>query len=187
MEVVMGISGFLNKRAHKEYLKRAMEHSWTAVNGIGMVFGPLSLALQSTQPDRDEVVRHITRWEDALMEVWNQNHMNLTRSGDEYGEWAGTNLAPLIASFQVGLEGIRPLITPTYQSPVRDGNEMIAEVVTLNSDIKHEFLEFHTLLEAKGREIGFDATKYEQKAIRKAQEFWKPTVTGLAGFSRFPD
>ena len=176
----MGISGFLNKRAHKEYLKRAMEHSWTAVNGFGMVFGPLSLALQSTQPDRDEVVRHITRWEDALMEVWNQNHMNLTRSGDEYGEWAGTNLSEIIARIQVELGGTR-------NNPELDGNEMIAEVVGFNSKAKHDFLEFHTLLEAKGREIGFDATNYEQKAVRKAHKFCEPTVTGLAGLSRFPD
>ena len=62
-----------------------------------------------------------------------------------------------------------------------------SKVLGLNSNAVHDFLEFHTLLEAKGREIGFDATKYEQMAIRKAQEFWKPTVTGLAGLSRFPD
>jgi hypothetical protein len=41
--------------------------------------------------------------------------------------------------------------------------------------------------ERTGKEIGFDATEYEQKAIRKGQEFWKPTVAGLTGLSRFPD
>jgi len=184
----MGISGFLNKRAHREYLKRAMEHSWTHINGIGMVFGPLTLALQSTQPDRDEVVRHITRWEPAVIDLFDQVHMNLTRSGDEYGEWAGSHLSNLNARIQVGLQDIRSYYPhPTKPNPEPTGNEMMADLVTLNSNIKHEFLEFHTLLEAKGREIGFDATKYEQKAISKAQEFWKPTVAGLAGLSRFPD
>ena len=184
----MGISGFLNKRAHKEYLKRAMEHSWTAVNGIGTVFGPLSLALQSTQPDRDEVVRHITRWEPAVGDLFDQVHMNLTRSGDEYGEWAGSHLSNLNARLANGLRDVRtPLAHPTKPTPELDGNEMIAEVVGLNSNAAHGFLEFHTLLEAKGREIGFDATNYEQKAVRKAHKFCEPTVTGLAGLSRFPD
>ena len=173
----MGLSGFLNRRAHKEYLKRAMEHSWTAVNGIGMV---LSLLLQSTQPTGDAVEGHIDRWPNAWNGVRDQNLRNLTNSGDEYGIWADTNLSDIIASIEIELEYIR-------NNEELDGNEMIAELVGLNSNAIHDFLEFHTLLEAKGREIGFDATKYEQKAIRKAQEFWKPTVTGLAGLSRFPD
>ena len=106
--------------------------------------------------------------------------MNLTRSGDEYGEWAGTNLSEIIARIQVELGGTR-------NNPELDGNEMIAELVGLNSNAIHDFLEFHTLLEAKGREIGFDATKYEQKAIKKGQEFWQAIAVGLAGLSRFPD
>ena len=176
----MGLSGFLNRRAHKEYLKRAMEHSWTAVNGIGMVFGPLSLLLQSTRLTRDEVEGHINRWLDAWNEVRDQNRRNLTNSGDEYGIWAGTNLSDILAIIHVELERIR-------NNPELDGNEMIAEVVGLNSNAAHGFLEFHTLLKAKGREIGFDTTNYEQKAVRKAHKFWEPTVTGLAGLSRFPD
>jgi len=180
MEVVMGLSGFLNKRAHREYLKRAMEHSWTAANGIGMVFGPLSLALQLTQPTRGEVESHIKLWLDAWNEVWERNHRNLTNSGDEYGEWAGTNLSGILIRIVLELEQIR-------DNQELNGNEMIAEIASLNSNAAHDFLEFHTLLEAKGREIGFDAANYEQKAVRKAHKFWEPTVTHLAGLSRFTD
>jgi hypothetical protein len=174
MEVVMGLTGFLKRKAHKEYLDRAMEHSWTAINGIGMVFGPLSLLLQSTQPTRDEVETHINRWLNAWSDVREQNHRNLIDSGDEYGIWAGTNLADILLKFDWELESIQ-------NNQELDGNEMIAEVVGLNSNTAHGFFEFHTLLEGKGREIGFDATKYEQKAVRKAHKFWKPTVTGLGG------
>jgi hypothetical protein len=157
-----------------------MEHSWSAINGIGMVFGPLSLLLQSTQPTRDEVERHINRWLNAWSDVREQNNRNLIDSGDEYGIWAGTKFADILLKFDWELESIR-------NNQELDGNEVIAEVVALNFNAAHGFLEFHTLLEAKGREIGFDATNYEEKAVRKAHKFWKPTVTGLAGLSRFPD
>jgi hypothetical protein len=89
MAVVMGISGFLNKRAHQEYFKRGMELSWTALHGFGTVFGPLSLLMQSNQPTREEAVRRINRWLTAWTYSFEKTRNNLMSSGDEYGVWAG--------------------------------------------------------------------------------------------------
>ena len=176
----MGLASFLNRKAHKELLKRAMEHSWASVNGISMVFGPLSIALESTQPSRSEVERHIDRWLIAWSELKSQIERNLGASGDEYGVWADTILTPILFEFDSRLETIR-------NNQELGGGEMIAEVVALNLNAPQGYLEFHTSLVTKGKEIGFDATKSEQKAIKKAHKFWEPTVRGLAGLTRFPD
>ena len=64
---------------------------------------------------------------------------------------------------------------------------MIAEIVALNLKVSRSFVAFHTSLDANGKNIGFDATKYEQKAVKIAHKFWEFAVTGLSGATRFPD
>lgn len=176
----MGLVDYLEKKAHQTWLKRAMDISWTCANGIGMVFGPLTLVLQEASKSSDIVAaieELIDHWLIDWQNLQNQSARILGESRDDYGIRSHAVLSSMMSRFQRELEAIR-------SDPHLDGPAMLAKVMALNSETARDFtFRFNEWLESEGAQIGFNPAKYQDKAVRKAHKSWEPTVRQMNLFA----
>ena len=171
--VDMGFNDFMEKRAQKQLLMRAMDASWVAATCSGMVFGPLALMLESAvqtgKAQRQDVDDFIDNWLESWQQVRHLSDRNLTRNRHYYEVRPNEMLSPILSDFQMELESIRASskIGPS-EAVERLKCEMYDNVKKLQG--------FNEWAESAGRLIDFDTKKYEPKAVKRAQNYWEPTV-----------
>lgn len=173
----MGFTSFMERKAQEQLSKRAMEAQWTAGNCIGMVFGPLSIALETAletgNADRSEVEDFIDDWLEAWRDVRHLSDRNLHRNRDYHLVRPNEALSPILLEFEEELNSIR-------RSPELTASEMTARIKDAYLATMQELLEFNEWIKEKGPLIGFDAAKYEAEAVRRGQKYWRPTVAEMA-------
>ena len=165
----MGFISYMEKRAQREMLKRAMEAAWTAGNCGGMVFGPLTVALEMGNASRTNVEGLIDDWLIAWRGVRHLSDRNLKRNRDYYAVRPNTVLSPILMKFEQELESIRRL-------PDLDGPAMLAKVKDANFAMMQDTVQFNEWAKSSGSLIDFDATKYEGEAVKRGQKYWERTV-----------
>lgn len=173
----MGYTSYIEKRAQQELLKRAMEAAWTAANCIGMVFGPLSIALEMGDASRPDVERLVDDWLGAWRDVRHLSDRNLERNRDYYIIRPNEVLSPILFSFEQKLDSIR-------RSPELTGPAMLATVKDASVAATQDLFEFNEWAKSKGPLIDFDAAKYEEEAVRRGQKYWERTVRELKKMMR---
>jgi hypothetical protein len=174
---MMGYVSFMEKRAQREMLKRAMEAAWTAGNCNGMVFGPLCMALEGAlqrgSANKTNVEGLIDDWLRAWRGVQHLSDRNLKRNRDYYTVRPNVFLSPTLERFEQELESIR-------HSPDLDGPTMLAKIKDAMFTTMRELAEFNEWAKLQGPRIDFDAAKYEETAVRRGQRYWERTVRELS-------
>jgi len=169
----MGFTEFMERRAQQELLKRAMEAGWTASTCIGMVAGPLWAILEMGQPTRAQVDAVLSDWLRSWQSVRRLSDRNLYRNRPYYLIHPNRRLSPLLARFEEQLS----LNLADRQSDV---STIVARVKDAYMKVVFELLEFNRWAkEEAGPLTGFDAARYDDTAVRRAQRYWEPTVREL--------
>ena len=168
----MGLTAFLEKRAQREILKRAIDGAWAASTCIGMVFGPLTQMLETTGAGKADVIQLVDTWLSAWRDVRHLSDRNLHRNRDDYEVKPNERLSPILLRFEEELVSIqgRDLSQP---------DEVLAAVKEATTATVVELYEFNNWAQAVGPSVGLDAEKYEGKAVAKAQRLWQPTLREL--------
>ena len=169
----MGLTHWLEKRAHQSWLKRSLDLSWTAADGLATVFSPIVMSLQTGAVERPIIDDAIDSWLGAWRELESQAERILGQSRDEYGLRAYVVLSPKLLEFEHRLAALR-------QSDQLANNELLEGVSIVNSETARSLLfDFNKWVEEEGKQFGLRATSYEKTAVRKAKAFWAPTVRRL--------
>ena len=173
----MGFNDFMEKRAQRGLLMRAVEASWVAATCSGMVFGPLVVMLeggvQTGKAQRKDVDDFIENWLEAWRQVRHLSDRNLTRNRDYYVVRPNEMLSPILSEFQMELESIRAA-SSQIDPPVT-----VTRLREPMGQITSKLLEFNEWAESAGKLIDFDAKLYEPKAVQRAHKYWAPTVRVL--------
>lgn len=166
------MASWMEKKAQQEMLKRAMEAGWIASTCVGMVFGPLAVALEMGNASRSDVDQLIDDWLETWRDVRKLSDRNLHRNRPYYEVRPNEVLSPVLLRFETALVAIR-------QAPHPDGQSTIAALKQEYMTTTQELLEFHQWAKSVGPYIDFDSTKYEERAVKKAHGYWAPTVRRL--------
>lgn len=169
----MGYVSHMERRAQQALLKRAMEGAWTAGNCMGMVFGPLCVALEAAleagKAGKIDVELLIDEWLEAWRVVRHLSDRNLKRNRDHYVVRPNMVLSPILLKFQERLESIR-------HSSDMDAPTMLAKVNDTMFTTFKDLFEFNGWAKSVGPLIAFDTVKYEPAAVRRGQRFWERTA-----------
>lgn len=169
----MGYGSWMEKKAQRAMLKRAMEAAWTAANCIGMVYAPLTIAMEMGSASRADVEGLIDDWLRAWRNMRHLSDRNLKRNRAHYAVRPNEVLSPILMRFEEELESI-------HQAPELDASSMLARLKDVYTGTMHELaFEFSEWAESAGPLIDFDAAKYTDEAVRRAQKYWEPTVREL--------
>ncbi len=168
----MGIMGFMEKKVQQRLLKSSMEAAWIASTCIGMVFGPLLLAMEmgSVRKARNsDVNEFIKNWLGAWEEVRHLSDRSLQTSRDDYQIRPDERLSPILSRFESKLRSIQ---FSDSSGPL----EMLAAVKEAYEDTAKELMDFRDWIKSSGPNIGFNATEHENSAVAKAQKYWAQTL-----------
>jgi len=168
----MGYTSFMENRAQRTMLKRAMEASWTASNCGGMVFLPLTMAMKEGEANKEAVLGLIDNWIESWQGVRHLSDRNLNRNREYYTVRPNVLLSPILSRFEVELTTLR-------NSPNIDAELMLTQVNELFLGTAHELHEFTEWAKSAGASLGFDAAKYEAEAVSRGQKYWAKTVREL--------
>ena len=106
----MGFNDFMEKRAQRLMLQRAMEAYWVAYTS-DLVFGPLvtmlGIAVETGKAQRHDVDDFLDNWLQTWQPVRHLSDRNLNRNRDYYIVRPNEVLSPILSDFQKGLESIR--------------------------------------------------------------------------------
>lgn len=161
---------YMERGAQQGMLKRAMDAAWIASTCIGMVYGPLSIALETGGADKSVVDEMVRQWLRHWQDIRNMSDRNLHRNRDYYQVRPNEILSPILARFESRLESILSLESST---------EMLVAVKDAYMATLHELIEFNQWANSIGSSIDFDAAKYDEQAVRRAHRYWSPTVRQL--------
>jgi hypothetical protein len=137
-----------------------------------MVFGPLAAVLEMGNAGRSDVNQLIDDWLRAWRNVRKLSDRNLHRNRPYYEVQPNEVLSPILLRFETTLLTIR-------QTPDLDGHCAMVSLKEAYVKTTGELLEFHRWSKAVGPYIDFDAAKYEETAVKKAQRYWAPSVRRL--------
>ena len=147
----MGYTSWMEKKAQQTGLKRAMEAAWTAANCIGMVYGPLTIALEMGPAGRAAVDSLIDDWLRAWRGVRHLSDRNLKRNRAHDVVRPNEVLSPILERFEQELEGIRG-------APELDASSMLARLKDVYTGTMHQLaFEFNEWAESVGPLIDFEA------------------------------
>jgi len=176
LEDNMGFNDFMEKRAQRLMLQRAMEASWVASTCSGMVCGPMVMALESAvetgKARRQNVDAFLDNWLRDWQLVRHLSDRNLSRNRDYYIVRPNEVLSPILSDFQRGLESIR---ASSQLSP----SEAVGRIKEEMFGITKKLLGFNEWAESAGKLIDFEAKQYEPQAVKRAHKYWAPTVRVL--------
>ena len=168
----MGIVSFMETRAQREILKRAVEAAWAASTGIGMVFGPLTLAMEHGAASQSELNRLIDEWLAKWASVRYLSDRNIHRNRDYYEVRPNERLSPILLDFDSRLRAIRA-------SQYAGSTEMVAAVKDAYTETILELKQFLDWARSAGPSVGLDYSKFETVAGTKGQKYWGPTLREL--------
>ena len=163
---------WMERKAQQGMLKRAMEAGWTASTCVGMVFGPLAAALEMGNAARSDVNQLIDDWLQAWREVRELSDRNLHRNRPHYDVRPNAVLSPILLKFEREMSELR-------RTADSDGPRTTAALKEIYTETIDDLRVFNEWAKAVGPDIDFDATKYEETAVKKAQRHWEPTVKQL--------
>ena len=172
----MGFVDFMETRAQRELTKRAIDASWVASCGIGMVFGPLCLAVESSvqanEAGREEVDSLVRGWLESWERVRHLSDRNLHRNRAYHAVRPNLELSPALESMDTEL---RALLASSELS----ASDAVERCKECNSATMLAIYEFQKWVKQVAPMIGFNPEGYENGAVRKGQMYWKATVKQL--------
>lgn len=169
----MGYSAWAERQAQVGMLKRAVDASWIAQCAIGMIWGPLLLALKSTEQGISEQFwREVMKqWDGDWKGVRHFSDRNLGRNRDHYDVRPNLVLSPILRDTEVRVRAIEaPPGSPAALDQFYDA--VLATVGPL-----YEFGQWS--VEA-GRYLRTDMEVYQDSAASKAQRYWRGRQRELA-------
>jgi hypothetical protein len=173
-----GMASFLEKKAQQEMMKRAIDAAWVATTCIGMVIAPLVVATEMggskiAKSDLNKAIdTMVLQWR---FDVQRLSDRNIDRNREYYAVQPNLILSPILDRFAYALQSIQAA------PPSVEAAQMIQALKEAYTSAVKELLDFFQW--SKSSEvhslIDFDAAKYEPQAVRKAQNYWKPTVNEI--------
>jgi len=174
MGIIGGWADRVEARAQRGLMKSAVDASWVAACGIGMVYGPILAMMEAaSEPTRPQVLDSLRLWLEGWQSVQNLSDRNLHRNRPSHLVAPNLLLSPILEGFSRGIGQV-------LQTP-RDAPELVEAVRSVVDHTIQELGDFQTWTKSRSalELVGFDGTSYEDEAMRKGQEYWKGTVQAL--------
>lgn len=164
---------YLSKRVQRQLLKLATVDAGTASMFIVTAFVPALEKMVVAGTSAGETNRLINYWLFAWQKVRHLCDSHLNLDAERYTARPHLQLSPILARFEDKLRSIQ-------DSPNMDGQAMLAAVRDASSATVGELVEFNDWAKTAGREVDFDAAKYEGEAARRALHRWAGIVRQIA-------